>query len=88
MRMLFWTTLLFITLRALVATSAAQPSAPSSGAGNWYERSLFLLHEDHHVERQDPVGRAADQGQITRWLRGAAPDHVQMIAKGAYGMTT
>ena len=88
MRMLFWTTLLFITLRALVATSAAQPSAPSSGAGNWYERSLFLLHEDHHVERQDPVGRAADQGQITRLLRGAAPDHVQMIAKGAYGMTT
>jgi hypothetical protein len=88
MRTLLSSCLLAIAFRPLIATSVAPPNPRPPAAGNWYEQSLFLLHEDHHVERQDPVGRAADKGQITRLLRGAAPDHVQMIAKGAYGMTT
>lgn len=88
MRKPFLISLLVVTLGARIATGAAQPNPPPPAAGNWYERGLFFLHEDHHVERQDPVGRAVDKEQIARLLRGAKPDLVQMIAKGAYGMTT
>lgn len=80
-----WLGCLLVALPGGEAGGGAAPAAPDRG---WYERTFFLLHEDHHVERQDPVGRGADPAQIARWLREARPDHVQMIGKGAYGLTT
>ena len=34
----------------------------SALAGNWYQRSLFFLHEDHHIFADDAVGRDSPTG--------------------------
>ena len=56
--------------------------------GNWYERSFYLLHEDHHTTDRFAVGREADFAQTSRLVGLSKPDVIQIHAKGNPGWTT
>ncbi len=56
--------------------------------GNWYERSFYLLHEDHHTRGEWEVGRDADPAQTARLINLSTPDVIQIHAKGNPGWTT
>ena len=55
---------------------------------NWYERSFYLLHEDHHTGSAHEVGRDADPNETARLVALSRPDVVQIHAKGNPGWTT
>ena len=55
---------------------------------NWYEKSFYLLHFDHHVNKDQPVGRDADFDEALRLLKLSKPDVIQIHAKGRPGYTT
>jgi len=55
---------------------------------NWYEKSFYLLHFDHHTNNDQPVGRDADYDEILRLLKLSRPDVIQIHAKGRPGYTT
>ncbi len=55
---------------------------------NWYERSFFLLHLDHHTTAEMAVGREADPEVTGRLLGMVRPDVIQIHAKGNPGWTT
>jgi len=57
-------------------------------AGNWYQESFWLLHEDHHTSDRFEVGRDADLEQTRRLVGLVRPDVIQMHAKGNPGWTT
>ena len=57
-------------------------------AGNWYESSFYLLHEDHHTVERFAVGRDADPAEIARLVARSRPDVIQIHAKGNPGWTT
>ena len=59
-----------------------------TGSGNWYESSLFLLHEDHHTQGQFEVGRDAGLEKTSRLVGLCKPDVIQIHAKGNPGWTT
>jgi len=59
-----------------------------SQGGNWYERSFYLLHEDHHTTDRFEVGRDADPDEVARLVGLSKPDVVQIHAKGNPGWTT
>jgi hypothetical protein len=60
---------------------------PSQGA-NWYQKSFFLLHLDHHTTNQMAVGRDADPDETARLIDLIKPDVIQIHAKGNPGWTT
>ncbi len=62
--------------------------ARAAPAGNWYEESFFLLHEDHHTSDRHEVGRDADPNETARLVALSRPDVVQIHAKGNPGWTT
>lgn len=72
------------------APAEAAPGAPppTGETGNWYERSFFLLHLDHHTGARDEVGKAADPAETARLLALARPDVIQIHAKVNPGWTT
>jgi hypothetical protein len=72
----------------LLAPLAALQAAEPPEAGNWYERSFFLLHLDHHTNDQMEVGRDADPIETARLINRAKPDVIQIHAKGNPGWTT
>lgn len=41
---------------------------------NWYEKSFFLLHIDHHTTDKFEVGRDADPVETMRLLSFSKPD--------------
>jgi len=53
-----------------------------------YEKSFFILHEDHHIFGDEAVGREADVEATARLVALCKPDMVQMHAKGNPGWTT
>lgn len=55
---------------------------------NWYEKSYYLLHIDHHTQKDWPVGRKADFDETLRILKLTNPDVIQIHAKGNPGYTT
>jgi len=55
---------------------------------NWYQKSFFLLHEDHHSRPEHAVGRGADPVQTAKYLEAFQPDVIQIHAKGKPGWTT
>lgn len=55
---------------------------------NWYTRSFFLLHLDHHTTDKMAVGRDADPVETARLINLVKPDVIQIHAKGAPGWTT
>jgi len=59
-----------------------------AGETNWYERSFYLLHEDHHTSDKWEVGRDADPGETARLIALSKPDVIQIHAKGNPGWTT
>ncbi|QNN23096.1 hypothetical protein HED60_12715 [Planctomycetales bacterium ZRK34] len=67
--------------RAAVNTSPAVD-------GNWYQRSMLWLHEDHHTQAAHAVGREADPAETRRLIAELAPDVLQIHAKGNPGWTT
>jgi len=73
-----------IVLSVLAATNAV--AGPRDG--NWYEKSFYLLHEDHHTQAQFEVGRDADPKQTAELVALSRPDVVQIHAKGNPGWTT
>ena len=73
-----------ILLGLLTAAVVAQNAV----AQNWYEKSFYLLHEDHHTSGQFEVGRDADAGEVSRLVGLSRPDMIQIHAKGNPGWTT
>lgn len=63
-------------------------AAGGLGAQNWYEKSFYLLHEDHHTRDVHAVGRDADPAEVRRLIGLSRPDVIQMHAKGNPGWTT
>ena len=55
---------------------------------SWYEKSFYLLHEDHHTTDRFEVGRDADPDQAARLVALSKPDVIQIHAKGNPGWTT
>ena len=74
--------------RLLVALAAGAVLAGCAAAGNWYEESFYLLHEDHHTSGQVEVGRDTDPAEAARLVALSRPDVVQIHAKGNPGWTT
>jgi len=66
----------------LAAEPASRPPA------NWYARSFYLLHLDHHTNARMEVGRDADLTETARLLSLSQPDVIQIHAKGNPGWTT
>lgn len=62
--------------------------AESPGGGNWYEKSFYLLHEDHHTRGGWEVGRDADPERTAELIALSRPDVIQIHAKGNPGWTT
>jgi len=73
---------------AAIAAWAVLASAGCAAAGNWYEDSFYLLHEDHHTQGRVEVGRDADAAEARRLVALSRPDVVQIHAKGNPGWTT
>jgi len=61
---------------------------PAGPAGNWYERSFYLLHVDHHTRGTREVGRDAAPAETDRLFALSKPDMLQIHAKGNPGWTT
>ena len=74
-----------IALFAAVSSLLCCGVAP---AGNWYEESFYLLHEDHHTSGGREVGRDADLRETSRLVALSRPDVIQIHAKGIPGWTT
>jgi hypothetical protein len=55
---------------------------------NWYEKSFYLMHLDHHTQDKDYVGKHADYQETARILALSSPDVIQIHAKGNPGWTT
>ncbi len=55
---------------------------------NWYTRSFYLLHEDHHTSDAHEVGRDAHPDETARLINLSRPDVIQIHAKGNPGWTT
>ena len=55
---------------------------------DWYERAFIILHIDHHVREEFPVGRDADEQETLRLIELSSPDVLQIHAKGNPGWTT
>jgi hypothetical protein len=72
----------------LLTIGAAALIACRVEGGNWYERSFYLLHEDHHTVDRFEVGRDADLEETARLVGMSKPDLVQIHAKGNPGWTT
>jgi hypothetical protein len=72
----------------LLATLAAAAGGRGALAENWYENSFYLLHEDHHTSGEREVGRDADPAETAKLVALAAPDVIQIHAKGNPGWTT
>ena len=58
------------------------------GQDNWYTRSFYLLHEDHHTQDVHEVGRDAAADETARLINLSRPDVIQIHAKGNPGWTT
>lgn len=71
----------------MLALACLSPQARAED-GNWYERSFFLLHLDHHTTAQMEVGRDADPDETARLINLIKPDVIQIHAKGNPGWTT
>jgi wyosine [tRNA(Phe)-imidazoG37] synthetase (radical SAM superfamily) len=52
---------------------------------NWFEKSIFMLHEDHHIKVETEVGKNADPREIARIIALSKPDAIQIHAKGRPG---
>ena len=74
--------------RGVVAMAAVAVLGLTAAAGNWYEESFYLLHEDHHTGSRWEVGRDADPAETRRLVALSRPDVVQIHAKGNPGWTT
>ncbi len=79
------TLLLAASLVVALTAVIAQGSEPDT---NWYERSFWLLHEDHHTVERHEVGRDADFDETARLVGLSKPDLIQIHAKGNPGWTT
>lgn len=54
-------------------------------AQNWFEKSVFMLHEDHHIKVETEVGKGADPQETARIIALSKPDAIQIHAKGRPG---
>lgn len=80
-----------ITILTTVALAGACQCLSAAGFpsnSNWYTRSFFLLHLDHHTTDQMEVGRDADPVATARLINLVKPDVIQIHAKGNIGWTT
>lgn len=55
---------------------------------SWYEKSFFLLHEDHHTSGSQAVGADTSLEQVRELVSWSKPDVIQIHAKGNPGWTT
>ncbi len=53
--------------------------------GEWYEKSVFNLHLDHHAYETSPIGADADPKKIKRLLELVRPGMVQYDSKSHAG---
>ena len=80
---------LSILAAAAVAVACDGVSAADLTAeANWYGRSFFLLHLDHHTTDKMEVGRDALPAETARLINLVKPDVIQIHAKGNPGWTT
>ncbi len=66
------------------AVSLKTNNKPVEGQ-NWFEKSIFMLHEDHHIKAETEVGKNADPQQTARIIALSKPDAIQIHAKGRPG---
>ncbi|MEJ7830315.1 MAG: alpha-L-fucosidase, partial [Segetibacter sp.] len=52
---------------------------------NWFQKSIFMLHEDHHIKVDTEVGKNADPQETARIIALSKPDAIQIHAKGRPG---
>ena len=71
----------WLSVCLVLSTSAAA----SGQSENWYTRSFWLLHEDHHTVGDAEVGRDANLAEASRLLGLCKPDVIQIHAKGNPG---
>ncbi len=83
--MTMWTALA-LALALVVAIGAE--AEPAERTTDWYQKSFFLLHEDHHTAGSREVGRDADLEETRRLVKLCRPDVLQIHAKGNPGWTT
>ncbi len=76
------TTTALLTVLVVTIVGAGGPDA------TWYEKSFYLLHEDHHTTSAFEVGRDADLDATSRLIALSKPDVIQIHAKGNPGWTT
>lgn len=57
----------------------------SSQPANWFKKSIFMLHEDHHIKAETEVGKNADLKETARIIALSRPDAIQIHAKGRPG---
>jgi hypothetical protein len=55
---------------------------------NWYDKSFYILHIDHHTRNDQLAGKDADFDETLRLLKLSNPDVIQIHAKGRPGYTT
>jgi hypothetical protein len=72
----------------MLRTAACALVVTAAHGENWYTESFYLLHEDHHTQGRDHVGRDLDAGQLPSLLALSRPDVIQIHAKGNPGWTT
>ncbi len=78
----------FFLFTLLLAPMAVLAAVDSTATGNWYQRSFFLLHLDHHTNERMEVGIDADPVETARLINLVKPDVIQIHAKGNIGWTT
>lgn len=81
--------LAFLIQLGMACNTLCQAAEPAGlPPSNWYERSFYLLHLDHHTNARMEVGRDANPAETARLLSLSKPDVIQIHAKGNPGWTT
>lgn len=80
--------LIFSSCSTFRMNDKATTQKTESKAQNWFEQSIFMLHEDHHIKVETEVGKNADPKETARIIALSKPDAIQMHAKGAPRYTT
>ncbi len=85
---------IYLLLLGLLSCRSSQPTqegaarkseSQSLPAQNWFEQSIFMLHEDHHIKVETEVGKNADPQETARIIALSKPDAIQIHAKGRPG---
>lgn len=73
------------TLHKSDNSTSGKTNSDSLDSLNWFEKSIYILHEDHHIKVDYEVGKNADPEETARIIALSKPDVIQIHAKGRPG---